>query len=418
MAQVSARRIALIALEQWQGQVGRADVIISDLLARAPISTSDRAFALELFYGVLRNLSLLDFWIGCLRPSSVDDEVRDILRLGLYQLLRLGTPEHAAVNESVEIARQRVRPVINGVLRTAIRQRDELQHRAQHQPPSVRESHPDFLVSRWQKRFGLEATGALCRWDNQPPPIYARVNQLVISRQQFIHRYPNAQRCEKWPGFVQVFTIPTEALHRGHCYIQDPSTAIACHLLDPQPGENILDACAAPGGKTTYLAQLMQNQGAIVACDREPKRVEMLRENVSRLHLKIVKPVQHDWRTEELPPEIKDAGLFDRILIDAPCTNTGVIRRRVDVRWRLQRDEFSRMQKQQIEIGRGVARLLKPGGILVYSTCSLEPEENESVVERLVSELPGACLLDKKVSMPFQDDCDGSFAAKLTTRSG
>jgi 16S rRNA (cytosine967-C5)-methyltransferase len=417
VAQVSARRIALIALEQWQGQMGRADTIISQLLTDAPISASDRGFALELFYGVIRNLALLDFWIGCLRPAKVDEEVRDILRLGLYQLLRLGTPEHAAVNESVELARPKARSVINGMLRTAVRQREELQQRAQRQPPSVRESHPEFLVSRWQRRFGPEATAALCRWNNQPPVIYGRVNELVIDPEQFVTRYLDAQRCETWPGFVQFATIPTDALQRGHCYIQDPSTAMACHLLDPQPGEKILDACAAPGGKTTYLAQLMQNRGSIFACDRESKRLAVLQENVTRLHVRIVRAVEHDWRLERAPREIEEAGPFDRILIDAPCTNTGVIRRRVDVRWRLQRDEFHRMQTQQLEIGRGVARLLKPGGVLVYSTCSLELEENESVVDRFVAELPGARVLEKKSLLPFRDNCDGAFAAKLMIRA-
>jgi 16S rRNA (cytosine967-C5)-methyltransferase len=417
VAQVSARRIALIALEQWQGQIGRADTVISDLLANAPISASDRGFALELFYGVIRNLALLDFWIGCLRPAKVDDEVRDILRLGLYQLLRLGTPEHAAVNESVELARPKARSVINGILRTAVRQQEELQQRAQRQPPSVKESHPEFLVSRWQRRFGPEATAALCRWNNQPPVIYGRVNQLVIDPEQFVTRYLDAQQCETWPGFVQFGTIPAEALQRGHCYIQDPSTVMACHLLDPQPGEKILDACAAPGGKTTYLAQLMQNRGSIFACDRESKRLAVLQENVNRLNVRIVRAVEHDWIKQRAPGEIEEAGPFDRILIDAPCTNTGVMRRRVDVRWRLQRDEFHRMQAQQLEIGRGVAGLLKPGGVLVYSTCSLELEENEAVVERLVGELPGARALDKRSLLPFRDNCDGAFAAKLMIRT-
>src|ERR1700758_3415080 len=165
--------------------MGRADAIISRLMADSAISASERGFALELFYGVIRNLSLLDFWIGCLRPAKIDSEVRDILRLGLYQLLRLGTPEHAAVHESVELARPKTRSVINGILRTAARQREELQVRAQAQPVSIRESHPDFLVSRWQKRFGTEAAAAICRWDNQPPPIYARVNELLITVEQF-----------------------------------------------------------------------------------------------------------------------------------------------------------------------------------------------------------------------------------------
>ena len=414
MAQVSARRIALIALEQWQGQIGRADVVIGKLLGDAPMSAADRGFAFELFYGVLRNLSLLDFWIGCVRPSKVDAEVRDILRLGLYQLLRLGTPEHAAVNESVELARPKARSVINGVLRTAARQREELQQRARSQPVSIRESHPEFLVSRWQKRFGPEATATLCRWDNQPAPIYARVNQLLIGPDQFVHLYPEAERCEKWPEFVQFPTLPTEPLKRGHCYVQDPSTAMACELVDPQPGEKILDACAPPGGKAIYLAQLMQNRGLIMACDRDAKRLAVLRENVARLQTNIVQMAQHDWTEEQLPAEVEAAAPFDRILIDAPCTNTGVIRRRVDVRWRLQREDFHRMQKQQLEIARGVTRLLKPGGVLVYSTCSLETEENDVVADRLVAELSGGRLIEKKSCTPFQDNCDGAFAAKLT----
>ena len=417
MAHVSARRIALIALEQWQGQMGRADAIISQLLAEALVSPSDRGFALEMFYGVIRNLSLLDFWIGCLRPSKVDFEVRDILRLGLYQLLRLGTPEHAAVHESVELARPKARSVINGVLRTAARQREELHVRAQAQPLSTRESHPDFLVSRWQKRFGTEAAATLCRWDNLPPPIYARVNVLLIDVEQFAHRYPDGEPSKTWRGFVRFPNLPNEALLRGHCYIQDPSTAMACRLLDPRPDENILDACAAPGGKTTYLAQLMGNRGSILACDREPRRIQLLQENVKRLRADIIRVAQHDWRDARIPRDIEAAAPFDRILVDVPCTNTGVIRRRVDVRWRLQRDEFHRMQTQQLEIGRGVARLLKPGGVLVYSTCSLETEENEAVAERLTSELRGARLLEKKSLVPFRDDCDGVFAAKLTTQS-
>jgi 16S rRNA (cytosine967-C5)-methyltransferase len=415
VAQVSARRIALIALEQWQGQIGRADSIISQLLADAPVSQSDRGFALELFYGVVRNLSLLDFWIGCLRPSKVDAEVQDVLRLGLYQLFRLGTPEHAAVHESVELGRAKARPVINGILRTAVRQREELLKRAQGQPLSIRESHPDFLVSRWQKRFGLEATATLCRWDNEPPPIYARANRLVIDGEQFVHRYLDAQPCKQWPGFFRFATFPAEALQRGHCYIQDPSTVVACRLLAPQPGERLLDACAAPGGKTIYLAELMQNLGSITACDREPKRLATLQENLSRLKANIVSLCQHDWTDERHSQELESAGPFDRILIDAPCSNTGVIRRRVDVRWRLQRDEFQRMQRQQLDIARGVARLLKPGGVLVYSTCSLEFEENEAVAERLIAELPRARLVDTRFVTPFRHGCDGAFAAKIVT---
>jgi 16S rRNA (cytosine967-C5)-methyltransferase len=413
VGQFSARQVALVALQDWQGGRGRADSILTELLGEMALRSADRGFALELFYGVIRNLTLLDFWIGCLRPSAIDNDIRDILRLGLYQILVLGTPDHAAVNESVELARPRVRSLINGVLRTAVRQRNELYERTRAQPLSVRESHPEFLISRWQKNLGVEATTALCKWNNQPPPLYARINQLTIDCEQFMHRYPDAEPSQHGVEFVRFPALPEEALKRGHCYIQDPSTAVACRLADPQPGEKILDACAAPGGKTGYLAALMQGQGLIVACDRDPKRVKVLQENMSRLRISIVQVLEHDWKKEEIPKQLETVGLFDRILVDAPCTNTGVMRRRVDVRWRLQREDFALMQRQQLEIVRAVGRLLKPSGALIYSTCSLEPEENEMVVTRSIAELPRARLLEQRRSFPFRDRCDGAFAAKV-----
>jgi len=207
--------------------------------------------------------------------------------------------------------------------------------------------------------------------------------------------------------------LPTDALDSGHCYIQDPSTAIACQLLDPKPGEKILDACAAPGGKTAYLAQLMQNRGVIIACDRDCERLQSLKDNISRLGATIVRAVRYDWTRHDPPEEILSIAPFDRILLDAPCTNTGVMRRRIDVRWRLGPEDFSRMSNEQLIISRAVFRLLKPGGILVYSTCSLEPEENEKVVRRLRTEVPALALEAQKDSLPFRDGFDGAFAMKL-----
>jgi 16S rRNA (cytosine967-C5)-methyltransferase len=208
--------------------------------------------------------------------------------------------------------------------------------------------------------------------------------------------------------------LPTAALDSGHCYIQDPSTAIACELLDPKPGESILDACAAPGGKTAYLAQLMENRGVIIACDRDRLRLEILKDNVGRLGATIVRAVHHDWTRNHPPEEILAIAPFDRVLLDPPCTNTGVMRRRIDVRWRLRPEDFSRMPNEQLIISRAVIRLLKPGGILVYSTCSLEREENEQVVRRLLAESPALGLETEKDSLPFRDDFDGAFAAKLS----
>jgi len=413
MARRTAREIALAALRLWRKEKRFADSIISRLLANADLTPSDRAFALELFYGVLRNLTLLDFWIDRLRSSHIETSVRDFLRLGLYQFFLLKTPEHAAVHETVGMASKKQRPIINAVLRAATRQRNELLAQADAQSLLVRTSHPQFLVERWQQRFGAECTEELCKWNNRPAPIYARINRIKTDSETFLQLYAESRPLPGNPDFVEFNTFPTAALDSRHCYIQDPSTTIACHLLDPKPGERILDACAAPGGKTAYLAQLMQNRGVIVACDRDGERLQILKNNVGRLGATIVRAVRHDWTRNHAPEEILSTAPFDRILLDAPCTNTGVMRRRIDVRWRLRPEDFSRMSNEQFVISRVVLRLMKPGGILVYSTCSLEREENEQVVRRLVAALPALGLEAEKTSLPFREGFDGAFAAKL-----
>ena len=412
MAQTTARRVALAALKTWRTKKQFADVVISVALFKTALQNADRAFALELFYGVLRNLTLLDFWIRALRPQHVDVDLRDVLRLGLYQLFLAKTPEHAAVNETVELVPKNKHGIINAILRSATRRRNELQKSVKAQSLDVRTSHPKFLIERWQKAFGRRSTEALCDWNNRPPPIYARINQLKIDRQTFFERYQDARRLPNVPNFVER-PSPVDALAAGDCYVQDPSTAIACELLAPQPGEKILDACAAPGGKTGYLNELMQNRGSLVACDRDPERLRLLSENLQRLGASIAKIVCHDWTRTKMPEEILSEAPFDRILLDAPCSNTGVMRRRVDVRWRLKPVDFVRMQKRQIEIAHAVIPLLKPGGAFVYSTCSLEKQENEDVVEHFLRTMSILRLEETKRSLPFIDNFDGAYAARL-----
>jgi 16S rRNA (cytosine967-C5)-methyltransferase len=413
MAQLSARRVALTGLQTWRMEARFAGAIISNLLAGTKLSIPDRGFALELFYGVLRNLTLLDFWIGCLRDSQIDVDLRDVLRLGLYQLFMLKTAEHAAVYETVELAPKRRRPAINGMLRTAVRRRNELFSQAGAQPLLVRTSHPQFLIVRWQENFGAKAAEALCAWDNEPPLVYGRINRLKIDREKFISLYPESQPLARRPDFVEFQSLPTRALALGHCYVQDPSTLIACQLLDPKPAEKVLDACAAPGGKTAYIAQLMKNRGTVVACDRDAARLQVLKDNTARLGVGIVQSFRHDWTSGRISKEIASVAPFDRILVDAPCTNTGVMRRRVDVRWRLRPQDLVRMPDEQFEITRSATKLLKPGGVLVYSTCSIEPEENGQLVERLLNHFPQMRLGDEGSSLPFRDHFDGAFAARL-----
>jgi 16S rRNA (cytosine967-C5)-methyltransferase len=411
MSKPSSRSLALVALQKSRTGEQFADAILGQLLRSGDLTAPDRAFTTELFYGVLRNLTLLDFWIDSLRSRHLDHDTRDLLRLGLYQLFLLETPVHAAVFETVALAAPRSRSLVNAVLRSATRAKADLWRDANAQDLSVRKSHPQFLIHRWSENFGEKNTEALCDWNNRPAPVYARINRIRISEDAFLSQHADAQRLPGQENFVRLTRIPHDALAAGHCYIQDPSTAGACLLLDPQPGDRVLDACAAPGGKTAYIAELMKNEGSLLACDRDENRVETLRDNLERLGARIVESVLHDWSSDEGLPE---QSAFDRILVDAPCTNTGVMRRRVDLRWRLTPEDFSRMRGEQLGIVRAVVPLLKAGGTLVYSTCSIEPEENEQVVTAILREFPFLKLLEQASLLPFRDGLDGAFAAKLT----
>jgi 16S rRNA (cytosine967-C5)-methyltransferase len=413
MARPSARRIALAALRRWRKEKRFVDSIISEFLGKGELTYSDRAFALELFYGVVRNLTLLDFWIGCLRSSHVEADLRDVLRLGLYQLFFLDTAQHAAVYETVGLVSKRQRAVTNAMLRAAARQRAELLDRAGAQSLSVRSSHPQWLVARWQQHFGAKNAEELCRWNNLPPPIYGRINRLKINRKKFLQLYRKPSPLARNSDFVEFDALPANALNRGHCYVQDPSTVIACQLLDPKPAEKILDACASPGGKTGYIAQLMKNMGTIVACDRDGGRLPILKDNMARLGVEIVHSLRHDWARGRIPEEVASVAPFDRILVDSPCSNTGVMRRRVDVRWRLRPRDLTRMPGEQFEITRSAISLLKPGGVLVYSTCSLEMEENEQLLARVLDQFPQMRITDQEFCLPFQEHFDGAFAARL-----
>jgi 16S rRNA (cytosine967-C5)-methyltransferase len=404
----------LLALRNWRTQQHLADSIIRSILGESRLGSSDRAFALELFYGVLRNVTLLDFWIGLLRRTSLDPELRDVLRLGLYQLMVLNVAEHAAVYESVQLASARQRGLVNAVLRSSTRRRQELMADVAKESLAVRTSHPQFLIDRWSANFGQTDAAALCAWNNQAPRLYARINTLAISVPDFMRLHPEAQPLSERDGFVEFPGLfPQEAVETGQCYIQDPSTALACELLHPREGETIIDACAAPGGKSCMIAAMMKNNGTLIACDRDGPRLAVLQENLARLGATMARAVRHDWRsTAPAPRELAEIGLADRILVDVPCSNTGVMRRRVDVRWRLRPDEFGKMQEQQTAIVRSAVPYLKPGGVLLYSTCSLEPEENREVVKRLITELP-LRLDEEKDSLPFRDNFDGAYAARL-----
>jgi len=413
--QKGARTLCQRALMEWEKGTTFSDEILHGLLERHPLQPSDRGLLTELFYGVLRHLRQLDFLIGQLREGALDERTRNLLRAGLYQIFHLRVPAHAAVNETVSMAGP-TRGLVNAVLRRALREQEGLSQRLASQPLAVRESHPDFLVDRWTAQFGADSAEALCRLNNTPSENFFRVNSLKTSLEQLLELQPDAFVQDAARGVLKLRRIPSEWLESGWGYVQDPSTLLAPDLLDPQPGERVLDACAAPGGKSTYMAQKMGGRGRVVACDLYDSRVKRLKENVARLGAISVRVHLVDFLLEpEAGSPLLEAP-FDRILLDVPCSNTGVIRRRVDVRWRLTEEDFVRMPVQQFALVRRAVPLLKAGGVLVYSTCSLENEENAAVVEQISRALPELALEEVRTSQPFRDGVDGSFAARFRKR--
>ena len=404
-----ARRCALESLTEWEDTSRYATDILEDQARRLRLSPPDRGLAQDLLYGVIRNLYLLDELIDRFRRGSIKGSTQNLLRLGLYQLFKSGIAEHAAVNETVGLARNHERSLVNAILRSAQRLKPELLAEIETWSLEDRYSHPDFLIRRWTAQYGNEVTEALCRWNNEPPAVYARLNWLSRDREALdrVRSEIEPQLLgDAYPDFFKVDGAPnSDWLREGLIYIQDPSTSLACRLLDPQPGEAILDACAAPGGKTALLAALMENRGNLHATDSSLGRIKAMRENFERLAVAPVEVLRVDWTS---PSALDGLPAYDAILLDAPCSNSGVMRRRVDVRWRLQERDFERQAAQQLTLLKSLARALKPGGRLVYSTCSLDATENEGVVAA-----SGLTVEKTIMSLPWRDGHDGAFAALL-----
>jgi 16S rRNA (cytosine967-C5)-methyltransferase len=413
--------------------------LLASALTRAGLSGADRGLCQEIVYGVVRWQATLDWLIARKTQGRAQKpRLQDLLRLGLYQIFWLDRiPHHAAVNESVAMARRQgfgaqagfVNALLRGYLREAEATKTLLAGLRRTQP-ALGYSHPEWLVARWEKRLGPERTRQLLEWNNTPPKTFARVNTLKVDAGKLLAQW-REEGVEydffrsDWCGENLVFELKAHpalaglpSFRQGWFYVQDPGTLLAVRELDPRPGERVLDLCAAPGGKTTYLAQLMNNDGRVVASDISAERLKMIQENCARLGATCVEQRAAGILPADLSISSSSAGKmpaarFDRVLLDAPCSNTGVMRRRVDLRWRLRPGEIERLRAVQLDLLRQAAAGLKPGGVLVYSTCSLEPEENGEVVKQFLSEHAGFDLERERELLPFADGVDGAYVARL-----
>ena len=411
----SARGRVLAALLAMQKSDDPVDELLDRVWGDGGTDPRDRAFAMELLYGALRRQETLDWRLApvlnkpLLRLPSV---VQSILRLGAYQLLYMDrVPASAAVNESVNLAKRYAAKLgrdwggfVNAVLRALLRTPEPAFPEGEKGAPralSVRYGIPEWLCERWIAHHGLAAAEAACRTASVIPAVTLRVNRLRLTREELLARLRAAGIVAR-PTVVSpvgvtieegqaVATLP--GFTEGWWYVEDEAAQLIPLILDPQPGERILDTCAAPGGKTTHLAELMADRGQIVALDRQAARLHRLTENLRRLGITIVVSSVVDVRElgrlstdKTVESLIGQPALFDRILVDAPCSGIGVLRRHPDAKWKKDAGMFARHHTLQRAILERASAFLRPGGVLVYSTCSTEPEETEGVIAEFCQE--------------------------------
>lgn len=408
--QMGPRAIAHQVLMEVEAKSLFASERLQHHLGSSEVDSRDRALVVELVNGVLRRRETLDWFLGHVSNRRVDRlplHVRSALRLGVYQLFFLERiPPSAAVNESVNLLKNGQREggghwpgFVNAVLRGVLRSQQPSWPDRNNDPVhslSVQFSCPSWLVERWLNRFGLEVTEALCQTTLLIPPVTIRTNTLRISRDQLMDEFSKKgyEVCRttispigivvKKPGRVSDFP----GFQEGWFYVEDEGGQLVAGIVDPQAQECILDACAAPGGKATHMATLMKDQGQIVAVEPLEDRLTLLKENSQRMGATCIRPLKGDFlgKGKERTLECLKIYRFDRILVDAPCSGTGVFKRHPEGKWQKNATHLLQHQTRQLAILHAVSPLLRPGGTLVYSTCSTEPEENEQVIERFCAQ--------------------------------
>jgi 16S rRNA (cytosine967-C5)-methyltransferase len=439
------RRAAYDILSRIDKERSFADILINQELNRGAIQGPDRALLTELVYGTLRRQGTLDHVIGhCSSRSvgSLERSVLHLLRLGLYQMLFLDRiPVSAAVNETVILAHTlapRAVGYINAVLRQADRERHAIVYPDKNADPAAYlaacYSHPRWLTAEWCRQLGMEEAELLAAAMSAPPPFTLRVNTLRITRNELIARLASegvaAAPGLHSPDAVQVTghiapgTLPS--FREGLCTVQDEASQLAGRFLAPEPGDRVLDLCASPGGKSSHLAQLMANRGSIIACDTTARKLRHITETATRLGISIIDPRVVDGATPPLPfPD----GSFDRLLVDAPCSGLGVLRRHPEGKWWKSREMIAELARLQKTLLFSAAGTLRTGGVLLYATCSTSSEENEAVVDDFLSLQPDFVLEDLRTlfphhaglcsdrgffrSWPHRHGMDGFFAARL-----
>jgi 16S rRNA (cytosine967-C5)-methyltransferase len=407
---VTSRQVAHVVLRRVFDEGAFADRAFR--AEAEQLAPRDRAFAQQLVYGTVQRRATLDYVIGRLASRKLDPDVRDALRLGLYQLLFLdGVADHAAVSESVELAKGRGGDkLVNAVLRRAQREGPALIDDLSDDTPegaAVKHSHPEWLARMWWEELGADEARALLVRDNETPESAVRINTLRAKQLELpvpAHPVPDLPEALVLEAPFDVHA--SDAFARGLLMPQSRASMTVSRVLDPQPGERVLDLCAAPGAKTTHIAALMDGRGEVVAVEAHAGRAAALEENARRMGADSVSVLAHDARQPA-------GGAFDRVLLDPPCSDLGTLQSRPDVRWRKDPALIERVATQQADLLEAAAEQVRPGGVLVYSTCTISARENEEQMRSFLESHSGFRLERTVQLLPHRERSDGFFIARL-----
>jgi 16S rRNA (cytosine967-C5)-methyltransferase len=434
------RGIAVKILNRIERTDSYLDKLLDVELRSDELNDLDKRFLTELTHGVVRWKTRLDFIIEqfCKNKFAMQDpNIRNAMRVALYQILFLSKiPHAAAVNEAVEFVKkirgQKAANLVNAVLRNIIRNLNKLPTPDHETDPvqylSIMYSHPSWMVKRWVDRYGLYETEQLLSANNERPTIVVRANTLKITADELVKLFEERNirntRSKYLENFIKVGHLSgiynLDLFEKGYFSVQDESSGLVVKLLDPKPGETVIDLCSAPGGKTTFIGELMKNQGKIIAVDKYEHRLNLVKQSCERLGVENVEFIPKD----ALEVDVEQA---DKVLVDAPCSGLGVIQKKPDIKWQRELSDIRNLAKTQIELLEKASKLVKNGGVIVYSTCTIEPEENIEVVKEFLSRHPEFKIDDARnylpsdivngegcmETYPHKHDMDGGFAVRL-----
>ena len=424
MKKINSRKLAYLILKDIEKEKLTVKDSLDKWLSKYKIDNRDENLVRKIVYGCIENKMLLDYYINQLVNNKPDLDVKILIEIGMYQILFLDKiPNSAAVNESVKIIKKinfKAKGFVNGVLRNFIRRKDKLKlKKTKKNYLSLKYSYPSWLVNYFLDEFGKKKTIEILEFNKNSSDITVRVNSLKLNRKELIQGFNDygikAKKSKLTKSGIIIKSLNDNSLtnnklfKEGKFYIQDDASILVSEILNPKKGQRVLDVCAAPGGKTTHMAELMDNTGKIIARDLNDKKLSLIKENIKRLGYENI--ILEKFNGTKL--DKKNIESFDKILLDAPCLGLGIIRRKPEIKYNKKKSDFNSIINLQKKLLKNSSKLLKKGGHLVYSTCSIGRKENDKIVNEFLNNNKNFKLELIEKLLPGEKNTDGFFIAKL-----